>query len=196
MKIALGQDYTTIVRNRNYGPKCMNESSVQADKVNKLISIWNKYFNFSLMQVYHVNEDCTTYNYNLNYKVPKWFHNKLKLISHKYSLQSAYDYDHIMFYEYDKNYLLFISVFNPYEYSVQLKTKREGLSFLSSYHMIEQKHRIMKPYKRFMNSFKNMDAAQIQSLIRQVSVDESIKLIGEHLSPINDSIFININNLV
>jgi len=197
MKIALGRDYTTIVRNKNYRPKCMNESSVQSDKVNKIITIWNKYFNYSLLQAYHVEKDLTEFKFTLNFKMSKWLHTKLILVSRKYAIQAGYDYDHILFYEYDKNYLLTISVYNPYEYSVHMSTKKEGLSFLTTYQMIEQKDRIMKPYKRFLSSFKEMDSHQIKTITGQVSVEESKRLIREHLDiPLTDAILININNLV
>jgi len=100
-------------------------------------------------------------------------------------------------YEYDKDYLFSISFYNPYEYTVSVNTKREGLAFLSTYHMIEQKHEIIKPYKRFMDSFKKMDAEQIKSIIRQVKNEDSQVLIKEHLDfSIDGSVLININNYV
>jgi len=198
MKIKEGNKQATLVRIKNYGPRCMNESNISADRENNIISIWTKFFNYSLSQSYFIDKNHTQLKFTLTYKTPKWLMNKLQMVSKTYVHSSyAYKYDHILMYEYDKDYLFSISFYNPYEYTVSVNTKREGLAFLSTYHMIEQKHEIMKPYKRFMDSFKKMDAEQIKSIIRQVKNEDSQVLIKEHLDfSIDGSVLININNYV
>ena len=189
----------TITRARSYSPGNTNETLIRSNNEEKVITIWRKFFNYSLNQSYYVDEDKTTYFFHMNFRTPKWMQKQLTSVCPTYSTTHAYHFDEVIFYEYDKNYLLSIEFFNPWDYSVNLKTQEEGLGFIGAYDMLNQKQEIMKTYKRFIQAFKVMNAEDIKNLIRQVPKDESVKLLREGKNTIshNDkAILININNLV
>lgn len=193
------QERETITKLRNYSHKNNNETIIRSNNQKKVITIWKKFFNYSLNQSYSIDENKTKYDFFMNIKTPKWMLKQLNLVSPTMSATSAYQFDHIVFYEYDKNYIFSIEVFNPWEHTVNLMTQEEGLALLGSYEMINQKFEIMKNYKRFIQAFKVMNAEEIKGLISQVTKDESVRLLsGSRFSDrsLEDGILININNLV
>lgn len=193
------QAQETITRLRNYSSRNLNETIIRANNKDKVITIWKKFFNYSLSQTYSVDQNKTTHDFHLNFKTPKWLSKQLNLVSPSMSSTSAYQFDHIVFYEYNKNYIFTIEVFNPWEHVVTLSMQEEGLALLGSYEMINQKFDIMKSYRRFTQAFKVMDADDIKRLIRQVPKNESVKLLSDSKFSkisIEDAILININNLV
>ena len=193
------QAQETITRLRNYSSRNLNETIIRANNKDKVITIWKKFFNYSLSQTYSVDQNKTTHDFHLNFKTPQWMLKQFGIVSPTMLAGSSYQFDHIVFYEYDKNYIFTIEVFNPWEHVVTLSMQEEGLALLGSYEMINQKFDIMKSYRRFTQVFKAMNGEDIKRLIGQVPNNESVRMLsGSRFSDrsLEDGILININNLV
>ena len=193
------QEQETITRLSNFSHKFRSETIIRSNNKEKVITIWKKFFNYSLNQSYSIDENKTKYDFFMNIKTPKWMLKQLNLVSPSMSATSAYQFDHIVFYEYDKNYVFSIEVFNPWEHTVNLMTQQEGLALIGSYEMLNQKFEMMKNYKRFTQAFKVMNAEDIKRLIRQVPNNESVTLLSSSRfseRSAKEAILVNINNLV
>lgn len=193
------QEQETITRLSNFSHKIRSETIIRSNNKEKVITIWKKFFNYSLNQSYSIDENKTKYDFFMNIKTPKWMLKQLNLVSPSMSATSAYQFDHIVFYEYDKNYVFSIEVFNPWEHTVNLMTQQEGLALIGSYEMLNQKFEMMKNYKRFTQAFKVMNAEDIKRLIRQVPNNESVTLLSSSRfseRSAKEAILVNINNLV
>lgn len=193
------QEQETITKLRNYSHRYSNETIIRSNNKEKVITIYKKFFNYSLNQSYSIEDNKTKYDFFMNIKTPKWMLKQLNLVSPSMSSASSIQFDYIVFYEYDKNYVFTIEVFNPWEHTVNLITQEEGLALLGSFEMINQKFEIMKNYKRFTQALKVMNAEEVKRLVRQVPNNESVRLLsGSRFSKksLEDAMLININNLV
>lgn len=160
MKLIKPWDQARIVNKEEYG-RVRSRASVICDNTNKIISSYNKYFNYSMNQTYYVEKNETYHQFSLEFKTPKWLYDKVNaLIKNHVSLTTLLRAECI-FMKVDPNYIFFIHSFWPSAHTAHLVYKSEGLCFLSPREMISFREEFASQYKRSLLGIKNLTVEEL-----------------------------------
>ena len=160
----------------------------------RIISIYHKFFNYTLNQEYDIDTKVTSYTFTITNPLPKWFASKLSMMLSLIPVTIK----EIIFYDKQKEYTFCIYVTNPWDVKVILKYQQEGLAFISAFDMIQQKYHIVKAYKRFSMSYKTFNIIELDQLCKRGMKNEDIESFKNWLGLgiTESSVFISVSDLV